>query len=227
MRPEPAPDGVAGCAGQDRSAPAGVVTAGSTSRRSTAGPAPSVPDNDSMTAATQQLTHALAAPSARASNPRTSRRPLRIAVAAVLAITALAGCKTSTAGGTTGSSAPSASASASASSLSLSQKFTTIQVCANVAGDLRTLGVAAAKAATGQASQSDLAAQLAPLQTQLTALAQANASLPIGQSLMSLSQAISALSGLSSSAPADIASAGKGLVTSVQNVLTACLAVKS
>lgn len=118
-----------------------------------------------------------------------------------------------------------AACSSSKGGLSVTDRASTLSVCTDVASDVKDAAVIAEKAASGQVTQSQAQAQLAPIAAKVQDLASKNANLPVGTSLTTLSKDITALQKITPSDAAGLKTAGSQLGTDVKAVLSSCAAV--
>lgn len=130
-----------------------------------------------------------------------------MAGAALLLVTGVAGCGSSKGG------------------LSVTDRANTLSVCTDVASDVKDAAVVAEKAASGQVTRSEAQAQLAPIATKVQDLASKNTNLPVGTSLRTLSNDITAIQKVTSNDAAGLKTAASQLGTDVKAVLASCAAV--
>jgi hypothetical protein len=109
--------------------------------------------------------------------------------------------------------------------LSVTDRANTLSVCTDAASDVKDASVVAEKAASGQVTQSEAQAQLAPIAAKVQDLASKNANLPVGTSLTTLSKDITALQKITPSDAAALKTAASQLGTDVKAVLSSCAAV--
>lgn len=118
-----------------------------------------------------------------------------------------------------------AGCSSSKGGLSVTDRASTLSVCTDVASDVKDAAAVAEKAASGQVTQSEAQAQLAPIAAKVQDLASKNTNLPVGTSLTTLSKDITALQKITPSDAAGLKTAASQLGTDVKAVLSSCAAV--
>ncbi len=109
-----------------------------------------------------------------------------------------------------------------AGGLSLADKARTAKVCLDVAGAVKSASDVGAKVAQGVITQAEAAAQLEPIATRMTSLAEQNAALPIGKNLKNLSESVVALQKVSPDAPTSFQSAAESLASQAKIVVADC-----
>ncbi|MHB8274935.1 MAG: hypothetical protein ACYDC9_09240 [Dermatophilaceae bacterium] len=140
-----------------------------------------------------------------------NRRRALVAPVLVLSVVGLAGCGTS--------------GDAAGGGLSLVDKAKTAQICVKVASSVQSAADVGAKVAQGAITQTEAAAQLEPIATEVASLAEQNAALPIAKNLQKLSEHIVALQKVSPDAPTVFRAAAESLASQAKVVVADCAAI--